>query len=140
MANDIALRPLLLAAKAAAEAAWADAPSSLGWPRFPRTGAYSVVLLGPSDRQFQGGNCTTPVSITVLLRAPLPTAAQDEVELIKADRINDAIAELQTGPTFTAYGYLPIVSRFDPRESEDLDENYYQVSVTLTVQTTEDHH
>jgi hypothetical protein len=140
MANDIALRPLLTGAKAAAEAAWPDAPASLGWPRIARSGAYSVVLLGPGDREFQGGNCTSSVSITLLLRAPLPSAAQDEVELIKADRINAAIAQVQTGPTFTAYGYLPIVSKFDPRESEDLDENFYQVSVTLTVQTQEVHH
>ena len=140
MANDIALRALLVAAKAAAEAAWPDAPASLGWPRISRTGAYSVVLLGPGDRDFQGNNCSTSVSITMLLRAPLPSSTDDEVELIKADRINAAIAQVQTGPTFTGYGYLPIVSKFDPRESEDLDENYYQVLVTLSVQTSEVHH
>ena len=99
-----------------------------------------MVLLGPGDRDFQGNNCSTAVSITLLLRAPLPSSTDDEVELIKADRINAAIAQVQTGPTFTAYGYLPIVSKFDPRESEDLDENYYQVLVTLSVQTEEVHH
>ncbi|RYG36109.1 hypothetical protein EON81_10720 [bacterium] len=137
--NTLPLREILLAAKDAVAEGW-GLNVHLGWPQTPTALPYAVVFLMPVARDFDPAQgVESKVRIGILGRWLMPGVADDPVEIVKADRMNEMVAAFQTGPDFAGVGYLPIVTALDPRDAEDLEKGAFQVGVTFECRTGEDH-
>jgi hypothetical protein len=141
MANsDISLHLLLLEAVDRVKEAWPGLTAiDLGPARVERTAPYAVVGLSPVSREFHGQNVRSYVELVIIGRWPLPGAADNPVEIEKCYRVDEIIATMQKDVNFNDFANLPVVSSVDTRASDDLEQNLYQVMVTVTMSVLSPH-
>jgi hypothetical protein len=142
MANsDMSLHLLLLEAVDRVKEAWPGLTAiDLGPSRVERTAPYAELALSSVSREFRGQNVQSNVEIMIRGRWPLPGASDNPVEVEKCYRIDEIVATMQKDAHFNDLANLPLVAMVDPRSSEDLEQNLYQVVISLTMSFLSPHH
>ncbi len=146
MSNSLATRTFFEGLAAAAVAAWSVTRVYPGAPREPMTASklpYSSIDWSGAAITFSASGRKNSVEQTYEFEIygafAFPDDPQKIILLEASDRADELIAAVQTGPNFTAYGYLPLVTAVEPMAIFDEGEEAYGVKVTFSVKATADH-
>lgn len=147
MSNALQTRALITGIEAAIQIAWGpNFPIAVGQPRVPfAQNSFAVILWEPVTIEFGGkvGSVSRPGQFNVFTitgRWPFPADKTQILDLLKVDKANLLIAQLQMGPVFANIGGFPLVTGVSPSETDDPNEKVYEVTLTFSCYTIADHH
>ncbi|GEM_PF-3932306 len=121
-------------------AAWGlvDASDTIyyGKPRSgPNNGPYAVIRLSSVPMDWVGVRTVEQsYSFAVTYRAPWPTDDDSwNVELAKEDKANAFLSQISQGATYAAIGLMPLLTGVEFDESYEVEERWYELTVTFSV-------